>query len=92
MAIRFNATSVYRKMCDQDLTAYDVHVIGSGGNDGPSAGVAIFSLFTVQSRKTYTPDVAVTGELSIQGKIKPVGGICEKIYGVKQADDKGCHS
>jgi ATP-dependent Lon protease len=29
--------------------------------------------------------VAVTGEISIQGKVKPVGGIYEKIYGAKQA-------
>ncbi|HHT62620.1 MAG: Lon family ATP-dependent protease [Bacillota bacterium] len=84
----FNATSVYRKMCDQDLTAYDVHVnvVGGGNIDGPSAGVAIFSsIYSAVQGRPIRQDVAVTGELSIQGKIKPVGGICEKIYGAKQA-------
>ena len=33
-------------------------------------------------------DIAVTGEVSIQGKVKEVGGIFEKIYGAKQAGVK----
>lgn len=84
----FNASSVYRKICEKDLGAYDIHVnvVGGGNIDGPSAGVAIFtSIYSAVHQKTVRQDVAVTGELSIQGKVKPVGGICEKIYGAKQA-------
>ena len=34
-------------------------------------------------------DYAVTGEISVQGKVKPVGGVFEKAYGAKQAGMKG---
>ncbi len=84
----FNASSVFRKICHEDLGAYDVHVnvVGGGNIDGPSAGVAIFSsIYSAVYQKPVRQDVAVTGELSIQGKVKPVGGIFEKIYGAKQA-------
>lgn len=84
----FNASSVYRKISNHDLAKYDVHVnvVGGGNIDGPSAGVAIFtSIYSAVHAKAVRQDVAVTGELSIQGKVKPVGGICEKIYGAKQA-------
>ncbi|ATW26227.1 Lon family ATP-dependent protease [Candidatus Formimonas warabiya] len=84
----FNASSVFRKVCGEDLSGYDVHVnvVGGGNIDGPSAGVAIFSsIYSAVYQKQLRQDVAVTGELSIQGKVKPVGGVFEKIYGAKQA-------
>lgn len=84
----FNAASVVRKMLGVELEDYDLHinVIGGGNIDGPSAGVAIcLAVLSVISGKPLEQDVAVTGELSLQGKIKPVGGIVEKIYGAKQA-------
>jgi len=61
-------------------------VIGGGNIDGPSAGLAIF--LALYSALTHTPlpqDVAITGELSIQGKVRPVGGIVEKVYAARQA-------
>lgn len=83
----FNAASVFRKLTGEDLADYDVHVnvVGGGNIDGPSAGAAIFFAIAsaVQSRP-LRQDVAVTGEISIQGKLRPVGGIFEKIYGAKQ--------
>lgn len=84
----FNASSVFRKITGQNLNDFDIHVnvIGGGNIDGPSAGVAIFtSIYSGVHQKAVRQDVAVTGELSIQGKVKPVGGIIEKIYGAKQA-------
>ncbi|MGI6679638.1 MAG: Lon family ATP-dependent protease [Dehalobacterium sp.] len=84
----FNASSVFRKITGQNLNDFDIHVnvVGGGNIDGPSAGVAIFaSIYSSVYEKAVRQDVAVTGELSIQGKVKPVGGICEKIYGAKQA-------
>lgn len=84
----FNAASVFRKLKGQDLGEFDVHVnvVGGGNIDGPSAGVAVFTaLYSAVCEKPVRQNVAVTGELSIQGRIKPVGGICEKIYGAKQA-------
>jgi len=84
----FNAAAVVRKITGEDLANYDIHVniIGGGRIDGPSAGTAI--LAAVISAITGQPirqDVAVTGEISIQGKVKAVGGVFEKAYGAKQA-------
>lgn len=84
----FNAAAVIRRLCGEDLANYDVHinVVGGGNIDGPSAGAAICLalLSAIENRPVYQ-DVAITGEISIQGKIKPVGGLAEKIYGAKQA-------
>lgn len=84
----FNAAAVFRRLTGQELGNYDVHVnvVGGGNIEGPSAGLAI--LLAIISAVQETPlrqDVALTGEISIQGKVKPVGGIVEKIYGAKQA-------
>ena len=84
----FNASSVLRKVTGEDLLNYDLHVnvVGGGKIDGPSAGMAIF--LAIYSAITGTPlrqDVAVTGELSIQGRAKSVGGIFEKLYGASQS-------
>ena len=84
----FNAAAVMRRLTGRDLHDYDIHVnvIGGGNIDGPSAGTAI--LTAIVSAVTGAPirqDVAVTGEISLQGEIKPVGGVFEKAYGVRQA-------
>ncbi len=87
----FNAASVIRKLTGEDLANYDVHinVVGGGRIDGPSAGVAIFlSILSAIQGRPIPQDVAVTGEISIQGKVRAVGGICEKIYGARQAGIK----
>jgi len=87
----FNAASVIRKISGKDLTDYDVHVnvIGGGHIDGPSAGAAIFlAILSALQERALPQDVAITGELSIQGRIKPVGSIPEKIYGARQGGIK----
>ncbi|NTW05566.1 MAG: ATP-dependent protease, Lon family [Peptococcaceae bacterium] len=84
----FNAASVIRKVTGEDLHNYDVHVnvLGGAKIDGPSAGVAIFlALYSAILDIPLPQDIAFTGELSIQGKIKMVGGIPEKVYGARQA-------
>jgi ATP-dependent Lon protease len=84
----FNAASVIRKLTGEDTANYDLHVnvVGGGRIDGPSAGVAIFlSILSAIQGRPIPQDVAVTGEVSIQGKVRAVGGICEKIYGARQA-------
>ena len=87
----FNAAAVVRKITGKDLANYDLHVniIGGGRIDGPSAGVAILAaIISALSGKPVRQDVAVTGEVSIQGKVKAVGGVFEKAYGAKQAGVK----
>ncbi len=84
----FNAASVIRKVAGIDVGNYDIHVnvIGGGLIDGPSAGLAVvLAMLSAVQRRPLRQDVAVTGEVSIQGKIKQVGGIPEKIYGARQA-------
>ncbi len=84
----FNAAAVVRKITGQDLASYDIHVnvIGGGRIDGPSAGTAILSaIISAITGKHIRQDVAITGEISIQGRVKAVGGVFEKAYGAKQA-------
>lgn len=87
----FNAASVMRRLTGKDIHDYDIHinVIGGGNIDGPSAGTAILAVLTsaVTGRK-IRQDVAVTGEISLQGRVRPVGGVFEKAYGAKQAGIK----
>lgn len=83
----FNAASVIRKITDKDIKDYDVHVnvIGGGRIDGPSAGAAItICIISALLDKPVRQDVAITGEISLRGKIKPVGGIFEKVYGARR--------
>ena len=87
----FNAASVMRQLTGKDLHDYDVHinVIGGGNIDGPSAGTAILAVITsAVTGKKIRQDVAVTGEISLAGRVRPVGGVFEKAYGAKQAGIK----
>lgn len=83
----YNAASVIRKITDKDIKDYDIHVnvIGGGNIDGPSAGAAItLCIMSALLNKPIRQDAAVTGEISLRGKVKPVGGIFEKIYGARR--------
>jgi len=84
----FNAASVLRAVSGAEVSDYDLHinVVGGGNIDGPSAGLAIFlALYSAVTRTPLPQDVAVTGELSIQGKVRAVGGIAEKLFAARQA-------
>ncbi|MDU4952618.1 MULTISPECIES: Lon family ATP-dependent protease [Clostridium] len=83
----FNAASVIRKITDIDIKDFDIHVnaIGGGKIDGPSAGAAItICIMSALLNKPIRQDVAITGEISLRGKVKPVGGIFEKVYGARR--------
>ena len=84
-AMKFN---IDHRIFDQ----WDVHVhvpAGATPKDGPSAGVtmltALTSAFTQQKVK---PHLAMTGEITLRGKVLPVGGIKEKILAAKRANIK----
>lgn len=83
----FNAASVIRATTGKNIKDYDIHVnvIGGGKIDGPSAGAAItLCIMSAITQKPIRQDIALTGEISLTGDVKPVGGIFEKIYGARR--------
>ena len=83
----FNAASVIRKTTGVDMSDYDIHVnvVGGANIDGPSAGAAItVCIISALQNRPIKQDLAITGEISLRGKVKPVGGIFEKIYGARR--------
>lgn len=87
----FNAAAVVRKLTNEDIHDYDIHIniIGGGNIDGSSAGTAILiALISAITQKPIRQDIAITGEISIQGLVRPVGGVFEKAYGASQAGIK----
>lgn len=87
----FNAAVSLRKAFGIDVGDYDIHVniVGGAKVDGPSAGLAItLAILSAVKNVPIRQDVAMTGEVSLQGQVKAVGGIYEKIWGAKQAGMK----
>jgi ATP-dependent Lon protease len=74
---------------ETDFSKVDIHVhvpAGATPKDGPSAGVAMaVSMVSALSGMKAGNMVAVTGEISLQGRVMPVGGIKEKVLGAKAA-------
>ncbi len=83
-----NELSIHEKIFQQK----DLHVhvpAGATPKDGPSAGVSITaSLVSLLTNKPVRDDVAMTGEISLMGKVLPVGGIKEKVLAAKRAGIK----
>jgi len=92
------ATSYVRSQClnfgihPNDFHKYDIHVHvpeGATPKDGPSAGIAIFnSLVSSLTSNKVRKDVAMTGEITLRGRVLPIGGLKEKIYAAIRAGIK----
>lgn len=68
---------------------YNLHIHvpeGATPKDGPSAGITMFAaLASLFTQRKPRPGVAMTGEITLRGKVLPVGGIKEKILAAKRA-------
>ncbi len=73
----------------EDFANYDIHIHfpqGAIPKDGPSAGVTIsLVIASVMSDRPIRNDIAMTGEVSLRGKVLPVSGIREKVHAAHRA-------
>ncbi len=83
-----NVLTVIKKYLGVNPFDYDIHLNFPGGTpiDGPSAGVSItVAIYSAIVNIPIDNQVAITGEVSIRGKVMPVGGVVAKIEAAKAA-------
>lgn len=86
-----NVLTVLRKYLGVDPRNYDIHINIPGGIpiDGPSAGITITTaIYSAIKGIPVNNEIAMTGEISIRGFVKPIGGIMAKIEAARKAGVK----
>ena len=85
--IRANAGKFGIQQTDFDTTSVHIHVPeGAIPKDGPSAGITMTTaLVSAFSKRKVRPRIAMTGEMTLRGKVLPIGGVKEKILAAKRA-------
>jgi ATP-dependent Lon protease len=92
-ALSFVKSQFSAEIEDKDFfNTYDIHLhipAGAVPKDGPSAGLAIASsLASIALGRRVRNDVAMTGEITLTGKVLPVGGVKEKVIAAHRAGIK----
>ncbi|MGL5378566.1 ATP-dependent protease LonB [Clostridium sp.] len=83
-----NVLTVLNNIFDLECEKYDIHVNIPGGVpvDGPSAGITIATaIYSAVNNVKINNKVAMTGEISLLGSVKPIGGVGAKINAAKKA-------
>ena len=86
-----NVLTVLRANLGLQPQDYDIHINFPGGVpvDGPSAGVSIITaIYSAITKRKVCHEVAMTGEVSIHGQVRPVGGVVAKIEAAQLAGVK----
>jgi ATP-dependent Lon protease len=88
--LRSNAKTF--KLENEVFEKSDIHIhvpAGATPKDGPSAGVAIsLAILSMLQNKPVRPDLAMTGEISLRGRVLPIGGLKEKVLAAARAGIK----
>ncbi|HER62955.1 MAG TPA: endopeptidase La [Desulfobacteraceae bacterium] len=92
-ALSYIRTNASRFRIDENFFAgHDIHIhipAGSIPKDGPSAGLAVvLALLSLLTGRPVRKDLALTGELTLSGRILPVGGIRDKVLAARRAGVK----
>lgn len=86
-----NVLTMLENVFEIDCNRYNIHVNFPGGVpvDGPSAGISIATaIYSSIIGKRVNNEIAMTGEITLYGEVKPIGGVTAKICAAKKSGAK----